>query len=301
MTKPAPPLIHNPREPIVADGTAQGVLGFISYFHLEGHAPFHSRHHRRGTRPQSLHKGSPWRQSFRWLFHPSRLNWWVSILFSVGSVCFGLASGAQLWPEIAPGLDLAAQNTLYFVGSIPFTLAAALMLWQSAQAPAPLHLHSSDKHSGTMRFPGYKPKDIGWLSAMSQFIGTLMFNLNTACGTFPQMSAKAQLLWIWTPNFAGSVMFLVSGTLAYLEVSHGWFSLKPRDLSWWIVVINLLGCIGFMISAMAAYPGFSSQSLAGTLAVATTFQGAACFLTGSVLMLPESASMDTMQLAHSGS
>jgi hypothetical protein len=34
-------------------------------------------------------------------------------------------------------------------------------------------------------------------------------------------------------------------------VCHAWFSWRDRDVSWWIVVLNMVGSIFFMISALA--------------------------------------------------
>ena len=48
----------------------------------------------------------------------------------------------------------------------------------------------------------------------------------------------------------GSVMFLASGYLAFIEVGHKYWSWRPRDLAWQIGFINLLGCIFFMIAGV---------------------------------------------------
>jgi hypothetical protein len=95
---------------------------------------------------------------------------------------------------------------------------------------------------------------------------------------------------VWTPDALGSALFLISGYLAYVEVQGG-FSLRPRcGLEWSIAAVNLLGCIFFGISAIAAYVVPSTGSvvdLAG--ANAFTALGGACFFIGAVLLLPESA------------
>lgn len=269
--------------------STHGVLGFISHARFRERPPWHSRHHRRRTSPQTFLRHEAWRQTAAWLFAVSKLNWWIATLFSAGSLCFCAASAAQLYPHSALGQSLTQAGLVYFIGSIPFTLAAGLTLWQAANAPTPPHAPPGTQGSGRMVFPGYRPKDIGWLSAALQFLGTLLFNVSTYSGTLSTLSPPAQTLWIWVPNFAGSVLFLASGTLAYLEVTHAWLTLKPSDLSWWVVAINLLGCIGFMVSALAACPTFSASPEAAVWATATTLQGALCFLVGSLLMLPESA------------
>ena len=46
---------------------------------------------------------------------------------------------------------------------------------------------------------------------------------------------------IWTPDVIGSVCFLIASYLALIEVSHRFWSVQPRQVSWWIVVLNMLG------------------------------------------------------------
>ena len=74
----------------------------------------------------------------------------------------------------------------------------------------------------------------------------------------------------------------------------GGFSLRPRrDLDWSIAAVNLLGCVFFGISAIAAYvvPATGSVvDLAG--ANAFTALGGLCFFVGAVLLLPEAARLD---------
>lgn len=269
--------------------TLRGVAGFVSHCFVPGsdRAPWFSRHHRRRTRPQGVGAASQWRQDLGWLVAPHRLNWWISILFIVGSICFAGASFLQSMPTVLTLSDSYEQhlNRVYFVGSIPFSCAAGLQLWQSANASAPPHA----PHRRPMQFPGYKPKDIGWLSSALQFLGTLLFNISTLAGALTGLSVLALQVWVWVPNFVGSVLFLASGLLGYAEVTHSWTAVFPKKLSWWVVAINLLGCVGFMVSAIAAFVFDSGDALDGTLAALTTLSGALCFLLGALLMLPESA------------
>ena len=57
-----------------------------------------------------------------------------------------------------------------------------------------------------------------------------------------------------------------------------------------MVFLNLLGSIGFMISALLSIVlPEPSRSIVVTSAIAFTLQGAICFLVGALLMLPETA------------
>ena len=58
---------------------------------------------------------------------------------------------------------------------------------------------------------------------------------------------------IWVPNMAGSICFLAASYLALIEISHGWWSFEPRQVAWWIVIVNLLGSVAFQISALYGF------------------------------------------------
>ncbi|KAA0133011.1 hypothetical protein FYZ48_24515 [Gimesia chilikensis] len=224
----------------------------------------------------------------RCLWMPGELNWWIGSLFAFGSLLFATASVLLLAPELANALALSSTevNAIYFAGSLPFTTAAYLQLYQAANAgPLPDEPdHSGKRH----RLLGWKPWKAGWLSCALQFVGTILFNFNTFDALWPGLTWFQTDLLVWVPNFAGSVLFLASGYLAYIEICHHYWGWRSENLSWWIVVINLLGCVGFMVSACFAIslPGPTVEWME-TVAVAFTLQGAICFFLGAVLMLPE--------------
>jgi hypothetical protein len=85
-----------------------------------------------------------------------------------------------------------------------------------------------------------------------------------------------------------AVLFLASGYLAFVETCHSHFAWRPTSFSWWVTLVNLPGCVGFMIAALFAIvlPGPPHGEMA-TLAIVFTLLGAVCFFVGSCLMLPE--------------
>jgi hypothetical protein len=231
-----------------------------------------------------------YRLLLRSLWMPGQLNWWIGVIFALGSCLFILGSVLSLAPGLARAwsLDSHAVNMIFFAGSIPFTTAAYLQLFQSANAGefSPLGVVERPR---PVAF-GWRPHDIGWLSCALQFPGTLLFNINTFDALLPGLDWLQQDLAIWAPDVAGSLLFLASGYLAFAETSHAHFAWRPQSLSWWVTFANLLGCIAFMISAVFAFvppqaPGFDAAGLA----VLFTLLGAAGFLVGSLLMLPETA------------
>jgi hypothetical protein len=78
----------------------------------------------------------------------------------------------------------------------------------------------------------------------------VLFNINTFDAMLPNLNWRQQELEIWMPNIMGSILFLSSGYLAFVETCHKHIAWRPTDLVWWITLINLLGCIGFMIAAV---------------------------------------------------
>ena len=256
------------------------------YQHRDGSKiVWHSREHRKQLVRNQLTEAS---KLFNFLWMPKKLNWWIGIIFAIGALCFAVAGWLSLNPTLARSwsLDLKAVNTIFFIGSIPFTTASYLQLYQSANTEALPRgvVHNPKK---TILF-GWCPTDIGWLSCILQFIGTIMFNVSTFNAMKLSLPWLLQDILICTPNLLGSILFLISGYLAFIEVCHSYWAFKPRSICWWIGLSNLLGCIGFIISAGFAIVLPSVQNvIAAELSLLFTVMGALFFFVGAALMLPE--------------
>ena len=112
----------------------------------------------------------------------------------------------------------------------------------------------------------------------------------TFAGMKHGFDARQSDLRVWTPDVFGSICFLVSSELAYAEVCHRWFCLRPRSLSWRIAALNLLGSIAFGVSAVTSLIEPSTQEpVSAAIANAGTAIGALCFLAGAVMLAPEAA------------
>lgn len=244
-----------------------------------------SRHHRKGLRTVAKVAGL-----LHCLWMPEKLNWWIGSVFSIGALLFMLGSALVLSPALAStlALDTNAVNIVFFAGSIPFTIAAYLQLFQAANAGE--FSGQADLSPRRTLIFGWQPQDIGWMSCALQFVGTLLFNINTFDAMLPGLDWVQQELDIWTPDFAGSILFLSSGYLAFIETCHAHWAWKPGNLSWLVTFTNLSGCVAFMVSAVFAFVLPNAPSFdAATISVLFTLIGAACFLFGSLLMLPETA------------
>lgn len=253
----------------------------------------HSRGHRKGLSGERLWSDVT-RALPRDLWLPTRLNWWIGAVFAIGAALFASGALLSLLPQLAVRFSMTPDQVsrIFFAGSIPFTIAAWLQLMQSANAGS----LSTAGEAGARRHKlfGWYPSDAGWLSCALQFAGTLLFNINTFNAMAPDLDWRQQDLYIWVPNILGSILFLLSGYLAFAETCHRHWAWMPHLLSWRITFVNLLGCIFFMMSALFGFvishpAGFDAQGLS----VLFTLLGAVGFLIGAILMLPEAASRET--------
>ena len=223
------------------------------------------------------------------------------MLFMSGSTCFALGSLGANWPQALPTwlADGAVIGLVFFIGSLFFTSAAWLQ-WLEATNGDVADMAAPESHHcyATWRWFAWKPHNAGWLASLIQLVGTFLFNLNTGDSMIYGLDWVAKDLLIWVPNMAGSVCFLAASYLALVEFSHGWWSIRPRQVTWWIVIINLLGSIAFQTSAL--YGFFPASSVAAWTWDANlwTLVGALCFLAGSYLLIPELFDADAQTAAE---
>ena len=194
-------------------------------------------------------------------------------------------------PGYVDAVGVATDGVTFFVGSLFFTTAALLQYLEVANAPR------NPEGSGAMerrRLLTWEPHasaggrcSCSWPARSS----------STAAPTTPWPTTcrrtQADRL-VWTPDALGSICFLVASGLAWAEVSGVRWSWRPRNLSWSITALNLVGSIAFGASAVGSYvvPD-ADQPRNATLMNLGTFVGALCFLAGALLLLPERTHGDT--------
>jgi hypothetical protein len=284
-----------------ADRVIRRALGFfvtalVEYLPDGRQRISHSRWHRKGLPPIEVASDgtamrvrpatSPWLR----LWAPQRLAWWIAVVFIVGSACFAAGSFASNWPGYWPAefVNGSGINSVFFVGSLFFTAAAGLQLLEAINGDVADIVASTGTHRRHWRWLAWKPHNAGYSASFIQFVGTLLFNVNTADAMLSQLSRRQAELLIWAPDVLGSICFLVASYLALVEVSHRFWSLQPDQLSWWIVIINLLGSVAFMSAAAFSFilpSGGGAEWLWG--ANFFTLLGAICFFVASYLMIPE--------------
>jgi hypothetical protein len=210
------------------------------------------------------------------LWAPGRPWWWIALLFTVGSVCFLVAPLPGFIDLVGPETDAA----VFFVGSLFFTSAAALQWWDSLQ--------DDTGRRGGRRRSLWQPRRLAWWSSSLQLAGTLFFNATTFRALQTGLDSPSYDRLVWRPDALGSICFLVSGYLAYAEVSGHLLAWPRRTLESAIVTVNLIGCLAFGASAVASYVLPSTGSQVDVAIVnAGTALGALCFLVGALLLLPE--------------
>lgn len=175
-------------------------------------------------------------------------------LFAVGSSFFALAT-VPGFPSVA---GAGATNVLCFIGSWFFTTAALMQYLLAA--------------------PG-----IQWWSAAIQFMGTVLFNVSTGAAVWAH-AVLAERRYVWAPDAAGSLAFLLSGLLAVMVVGL-W---SPKSVDWQASWINMMGCVAFQVSALAAFVRKTGVTVDEWLANFGTFVGALCFLVAALLVRPKS-------------
>ena len=203
---------------------------------------------------------------------PRRLTWWIGVLFAIGSTCFFVGP----FPGFVELVGAVVDGLVFFVGSIFFTTAAGLQWLQTVNG-----------RSRRFRVVSFEPRRLDWWSSGVQFVGTLFFNVNTFHALQQGLDAQAYDRLVWTPDVVGSACFLVSGYLAYVETSgHLLRPPRVRTPDWNIVAVNLVGCVAFGISAIAAF-WVPSRGSVLDLAAANAFTafGGLCFLIGALLLI----------------
>jgi hypothetical protein len=208
-----------------------------------------------------------------------RINAISATAFVLGGSLFAL--GAALAQGDVGGPRLA--GAVYLVGGVFFTTGAYAALLQVANAP-----RGADPE-GILRTPPWRwwslePGRLDWQSGVSLFAGTLFFFVSLIDALRGGLSAAQIDRLVWSPEIVGCVLFLISGQLALTELHRDRPRGRRRDLGWWIVVVNQLGSVLFMVAAVAAFvrPA-SGDALAIGIANWGTLTGALCFAIAGVM------------------
>jgi hypothetical protein len=187
---------------------------------------------------------------------PQKAQWWIAVLFVLGSACFAVGP----FPGFVQAVGAVPDAGVFFAGSIAFTCAAALQLRTTPRAAR------MDR----------------WADAV-QLAGTLFFNLSTWRALQAALDDDSTNRLIWRPDFFGSVCFLVASYLACRGI-------RRRTRAFRIAALNMVGSVAFGVAAVASYVIPSTGDVLDLAASNfATVIGALCFLVGALLLLPRSA------------
>ena len=199
------------------------------------------------------------------------VNGLAATSFLVGGSLFALGAGLA-----QAGVNPTACATIYLVGGVFFSSGGYLSVLQVVNEPP-------DPGAGATpvrwRWWSREPRRLQWLSAVVLFAGTLVFAINLIDSFIQELSPATEDRLVWSPDMVGCALFLVSGHLAMVGIAGGfWRVWRRRDLGWWIIAVNQVGSVLFMVSAVASFVRPSSgDALATGLANWGTLSGALCF------------------------
>lgn len=213
-----------------------------------------------------------WRRQVEWT--PHDLGWRIAALFIVGSLLFAVGS----FPAYARLVDGRAVGITFVIGSVFFTAAAYGAVIEMR------HDESADPESGARRWSGHGAM---WWAAVVQLVGTLFFNVNTIDAMATTFSVEETNRLVWAPDFFGCIAFLVASHIAWMQLGGRFWYRAPDESAWWSSMLNYVGSVFFMASAIAAFTLKTTGEPLNIAIVNTgTFAGAVCFLVGSYLLLP---------------
>ena len=210
-----------------------------------------------------------WHRQLAWT--PGDLGWRVALLFMVGSSFFALGS----FPPYSELVDARIVGVTFFTGSLFFTSAGYSQFLQVV-----------NEGGGRFRFWGWRPRRMLWWALLVQLVGTLFFNLNTFRALNEELTAAQANRLVWAPDFFGSIAFLVASHLAWLVVCGRLWRVERESPGWWTALLNYLGSVFFMLSAIAAFTLNTGELINASIANSGTFLGAVCFFLGAYLLLP---------------
>ncbi|OZJ06996.1 hypothetical protein BZG36_00032 [Bifiguratus adelaidae] len=144
--------------------------------------------------------------------------------------------------------------------------------------PRPRHKYNTTAHaakrrfftnppeSGTRRFLGWKPTDLGYWGTLCLFVGATLFLINSSTVFCPQVQPGNLLEKMVDFLFStvASVLFFAGSYLKFVEVGESWNPLAIRrdQLYFYDVWGNLIGSIGFLIASILGfiYPGVARNT-----------------------------------------
>jgi hypothetical protein len=125
-----------------------------------------------------------------------------------------------------------------------------------------------------------EPRNYDYLAAVVLFAGTIVFGINLIDSLLGHLTPTQENRLVWNPDIIGCSLFLISGQLAMVDISGSWWRLRGEGLGWWIVFVNQVGSVLFMVAAVASFVRADGDLIAVGIANWGTLTGALCFAVG---------------------
>jgi hypothetical protein len=138
-----------------------------------------------------------------------------------------------------------------------------------------------------------EPGNFDYLAAVVLFVGTLVFAVNLIDSLLGQLTPTQEDRLVWNPDIIGCALFLISGHLAMVDIRGSWWPwargarLRGETLGWWIVVVNQVGSVLFMVAAVASFIRADGDMIAVGIANWGTLTGALCFAVAGAMQFRE--------------
>jgi len=218
-----------------------------------------------------------WHRELTW--NPGELGWRVAALFMTGASLFALGS----FPLYSQLVDGRLVGITFVIGSLFFTSAGYSQFLQVINGPEEEGGDAPD----SFRFWAWQPARVLWWATFVQLVGTLLFNISTIDAMADSLTVEESNRLVWAPDFLGSISFLIASHLGWTAVCHRLWCVRRDDPDWWGALLNYVGSIFFMASAIASFTLETTGDARNiTVVNVATFAGAACFFVGAYLLLP---------------
>ncbi len=218
-----------------------------------------------------------WRRPVGW--RPHDRSWRTALLFIVGSSLFAIGS----FPPYSQFVDGRVVGITFVLGSLFFTAAGYSTFLQVINDDP----QAIDASQPATKYWAWSPREAMWWAAVTQSIGTLLFNINTIDATVTTFTVEETNRLVWVPDFFGCIAFLVSSHIAWMHLNGRFWRRDTESAEWWSDFLPYLGSVLFMAAALASFTlTTTGEPLNIALVNTGTFLGAICFLLAAYVTLP---------------
>jgi hypothetical protein len=193
------------------------------------------------------------------------------------------AIGAALAQADIGGPRLAA--VVYMVGGVFFSTGGYAGVLLAINAPH--RRRDGSWVRAPWRWWAREPANFDYLAAAVLFVGTLVFAVNLVDSLLGELTPTQYARLVWNPDLIGCALFLISGHLAMVDISGSWWKVRGEGLGWWIVAINQVGSVLFMVAAVASFVRADGDMIAVGIANWGTLTGALCFAVAGAMQFRE--------------